>query len=126
LLLVVVVILMACLFVCLFVFLHRYNNQWIIVDYKQFTPGESLGEGLLWIAEQIPGYVVSSDETATLEKTSYWASYNIPYFPFVYNISGYPPLYQKYGNEYSYQHCARANIFRRDVSKVSCLLLFVC
>jgi hypothetical protein len=46
------------------------------------------------------------------------ASYNIPYFPFVYNISGYWPYFEKYGNTYSHDHCARANIFRRDAPQV--------
>jgi hypothetical protein len=36
----------------------RYNNQWIIVDYKLFNPGQPLQPGTLWIAEQIPGYVI--------------------------------------------------------------------
>lgn len=34
-----------------------YNNQWIVVDYNKFEPGKPLKEGLLWISEQIPGYV---------------------------------------------------------------------
>lgn len=95
-----------------------YNNQWMIVDYKLFTPGESLVPGTLWIAEQIPGYVISSDETSVLNDQNYWASYNIPFFPFVYNISGYPDAYKKYGNGYSYSMCPRAQIFRRDQHQV--------
>jgi hypothetical protein len=30
----------------------------MIVDYKLFTPGEALLPGTLWVAEQIPGYVI--------------------------------------------------------------------
>lgn len=33
-----------------------YNNQWIVVDYKKFTPKKPLQDGALWILEQIPGY----------------------------------------------------------------------
>jgi hypothetical protein len=95
-----------------------YNNQWIIVDNKLFTPGQNLKPNTLWIAEQIPGFVISSDETNTLISTGYWASYNIPYFSFVYNISGYPQQYQQYGDAYSYTKCPRAQIFARDHSKV--------
>jgi len=98
-----------------------YNNQYQVVDYKQFTPGNPLQPGTLWIVEQIPGYVVSADETSHLIEDGYWASYNIPFFPFVYNISGYPQYYKSYGNTYSYSHCARANIFRRDQGEVSTL-----
>lgn len=35
--------------------LGRYNNQWMIVDYKVFVPGRpSPGSGVLTILEQIP------------------------------------------------------------------------
>jgi len=100
-----------------------YNNQWIVVDYKLFTPSQPLQPGTLWIAEQIPGYVISSDMTNTLITSGYWGSYNVPYFPFVYNISGYPEYAQKYpwGNLYSYSQCPRAKIFRRDQGPVSTL-----
>jgi len=95
-----------------------YNNQWIVVDYKAFQPGQTLTSGVLWIGEQIPGYFVTSDITEILY-ASYWASYNIPYFPFVWNISGYLPYYQKYGDEWSWHDCARARIFRRDAPAVA-------
>jgi len=96
-----------------------YNNQWIVVDYKLHKKGEPLIDGVLWIAEQIPGYVISADKTDVLNATSYWGSYNIPYFPFVYNISGYPEAAkQAGGNSFSYSMCPRAQIFRRDHHKV--------
>jgi len=95
-----------------------YNNQYQIIDYKLFTPGQPLKPNTLWIAEQIPGFVVAEDLTSWLAKNGYWASYNIPYFPFIYNISGYPALYKQYGNEFSWSQCARAQIFRRDQGAV--------
>jgi len=98
-----------------------YNNQYIIVDNKQFTPGEVPRAGTLWIGEQIPGFVIAQDMTPTLIDNGYWASYNIPYFPFIYNISGYVPFFEKYGNAYSHDHCARAKIFRRDQGGVQTL-----
>lgn len=55
--------------------------------------------------------------TSTLVTQGFWPSYNIPYFPFIYDISGYPAQYKLYGNEYSYTMCARAQIFRRDAGK---------
>jgi len=95
-----------------------YNNQWQVVDYKLFTPGQALQPNTLWIAEQIPGWVVSADQTSSLDSTAgqgYWPSYNVPFFPFVYNISGYT---QFKSNAFSYEHCPRANIFRRDQNNV--------
>ena len=44
---------------------------------------------------------------------------NIPYFPEIYNASGYPAMVAKYGSPYSYEHCQRANIFRRNQTTVS-------
>jgi len=91
-----------------------YNNQWMIVDFKQAR----MGAGLLWVVEQIPGYVEGSDLTPWVLANSYWASYNIPYFKDIYSVSGYAAMFQKYGNEFSWESCPRANIFRRNESAV--------
>lgn len=32
-----------------------YNNQWMVFDYKLFTPGKPLPSNTFWIAEQLPG-----------------------------------------------------------------------
>eukprot|EP01124_Arcella_intermedia_P007924 TRINITY_DN1490_c0_g1_i1.p1 TRINITY_DN1490_c0_g1~~TRINITY_DN1490_c0_g1_i1.p1 ORF type:complete len:540 (+),score=100.73 TRINITY_DN1490_c0_g1_i1:93-1622(+) len=98
-----------------------YNNQWQVIDYKLFVPGKPIQPGTLWIAEQIPGFVFSADKSDFLANGGFWPSYNIPYFIENYNISGYPSLFEKYGNTYSYQNCARAQIFRRDAGKVQTL-----
>jgi len=95
-----------------------YNNQWQIVDNKLFTPGQPLQPNTLWIAEQIPGFVVSAYITSVLISQGYFPSYNVPYFPFIYNISGYPAQEKAYGPMFSYNSCARANIFRRDQHNV--------
>lgn len=56
-----------------------------------------------------------------LKSTLHWPSYNIPYFPFIYNISDYPEYYKKYGDEFSCTECARATIFARDYKAVETL-----
>jgi len=34
---------------------QRYNNQWMVVDYKKFVAhSSSVGAGLLFVLEQIP------------------------------------------------------------------------
>jgi len=96
-----------------------YNNQWIIVDQKLFTAGETPQPGTLHILEQVPGFIVAADQTEALITDGYWASYNVPFYPFIWEISGYGIEYEKYGNAYSHDDCARGKIFRRDQNKVN-------
>merc|ERR1711988_1411572 len=84
-----------------------YNNQWMALDVNSKE---------LVITEQIPGLIKTLNVTNILHSQGYWASYNIPYDQEIYNISGYE--LQNLGNEFSYQKCPRANIFRNR-SKVS-------
>lgn len=96
-----------------------YNNQWMIVDYKKFERHNSdLNAGLLWIIEQMPGNTKASDVTNILQRQTYWPSYNIPYFPSIFSMSGQTQKVQKKGSFYSYEDNPRAQIFRRDQSKV--------
>lgn len=55
------------------------NNQYMVVDYKLFSPGQPLVPNTLWVVEQIPGLVVGSCLTLQLER-GYFPSYNIPNF----------------------------------------------
>ena len=57
--------------------IQSYNNEWMIIDYKLFYPGEPLRKGLLTVLEQIPGQVYWEDKTDTLVTQTYWPSYNI-------------------------------------------------
>ncbi|XP_062613550.1 citron Rho-interacting kinase-like, partial [Saccostrea cucullata] len=96
-----------------------YNNQWMIVDYKQFVPGSANMKNLLYVVEQIPGMMAAEDKTDLVLKQSYWPSYNIPYFPSIFNMSGGNELVKKYGEWFSYNGSPRAKIFKRDNSKVT-------
>lgn len=96
-----------------------YNNQWMVVDYKLFESGHSLKDGLLTVLEQIPGTVYWEDSTEKLRNTSYWASYNIAYYPDIYNSSGTMDAYNKYGDFFSHKNSPRSKIFRRDHHKVN-------
>jgi len=96
-----------------------YNNQWMVVDYNKFTPGQTeLTDDLFWVAEQIPGYIQSGDMTKVLEKRGFWPSYNSPYFEDVFNMSGNVELMEKYGDWFSYERTPRAKIFDRDAPKI--------
>jgi hypothetical protein len=98
-----------------------YNNQYMVVDFKRYSPGASLVPGTLWVAEQIPGLVHRADVTAVLSAQGYWASYNIPYFADVYALSGFAALEQQQGSFWSHAKYARAEIFARDAPNVGTL-----
>jgi hypothetical protein len=101
-----------------------YNNQWMIFDMKRFTKGEPLPPGTFWVAEQLPGGgfpfgITAADQSAELTDRSYWASYNLPFYPNVFNLSGVMKRYAAEGDLYSYSNCSRARIFRRNQSAVN-------
>jgi len=96
-----------------------YNNEWMVLDYKLFTPGSVPPLGTFTVLEQMPGpYIVYADMTSWLIQYGYWASYNRPYFAEIYNISNQWALYYEYGEHYSWNNTARAEIFRRNQSAV--------
>lgn len=90
----------------------------MVVDYKLFVPGKPLASNLLWILEQMPGYVHKQDMTEILA-LGYWPSYNMPYFRDVFVRSGFPSMVEKYGNWFTHELHPRAKIFRRDQYKIN-------
>ncbi|GIL42922.1 hypothetical protein Vafri_750 [Volvox africanus] len=108
-----------------------YNNQYMILDSKRFIPHTELQPGLLRVVEQMPGFHKTADVTAELSR-GYWPSYNVAYFPEVYDAAGYPDmiarLEEKGPKKYAfsirllkYQIAPRAAIFRRDQGQVDTL-----
>jgi len=95
-----------------------YNNQWMVVDYSKFQAGSGMQDYTLTVGEQAPGVYEFADQTEHLRREKYWASYNVPFYPLIWRYSGYEPKYQKFGNAYSHDQCARAQIYRRDQGKV--------
>ncbi|ESO04980.1 hypothetical protein HELRODRAFT_185539 [Helobdella robusta] len=96
-----------------------YNNQWMVLNYKLFTPGaKEIKDGLLYVVEQIPGLTVGQDVTFVLRNQTYWPSYNSPYFKEIFNASGCQENVKKYGDWFTYEKTPRALIFKRDHSKV--------
>jgi hypothetical protein len=94
-----------------------YNNQWMTVDYKLFTPKQPLPPNLFWVSEQMPGFHVAADQTDVLQR-GHWPSYNVPFYSAVYQASGYPAMVKANGPSESYQLAPRAPIFRRDAEAV--------
>lgn len=95
-----------------------YNNQYMVVDVSKVALGSFISDGALTIVEQIPGLVEHSDQTQAL-RLGYWPSYNIPFHRKIYELSGYPQRWKERGDQYSYDLCARAKIFRRDQASVT-------
>ncbi|KAH7987008.1 hypothetical protein HPB49_026514 [Dermacentor silvarum] len=97
---------------------YRYNNQWMLVDYKQFIPTAELKDGLLFVLEQLPKYINVTDATQSLRDQTYWASYSVPAFQFIYSKSGWWKLVDKYGDWFTYDRTPRALMFLRDHNRV--------
>uniref|UniRef100_A0AAQ5ZQC6 Phospholipase B-like n=1 Tax=Amphiprion ocellaris TaxID=80972 RepID=A0AAQ5ZQC6_AMPOC len=122
-----------------------YNNQWMIVDYKHFTPGKTdIKEKLLVVLEQIPGLIVYTDKTEELLKKvssletlvlyiyifSYLYLLMCRYYVEIFNASGCNELVEKFGPWFSLDQNPRAQIFRRnqtavtDVDSMICLMRY--
>ncbi|XP_065837350.1 phospholipase B-like 1 [Oscarella lobularis] len=95
-----------------------YTNQYMLLDLKRFKAKMSLEDGALWVAEQIPGLTVAQDLTRMLRE-GHWASYNVPFYEKIYNMSGYVDFVESHGVEFSHELAPRAKIFRRDSDKVA-------
>ncbi|XP_065892307.1 putative phospholipase B-like 2 isoform X2 [Dysidea avara] len=96
-----------------------YNNQWMVVDYKQIKPGEELGSDTLWALEQLPDSIHHKDVTDVLKSQGYWASYNIPYFDDIFEKSGFAKLADQFGSFFTHAGSPRAKIFARDQDKIT-------
>nr|XP_020443485.1 phospholipase B-like 1 [Monopterus albus] len=90
-----------------------YNNQYMVLDRSKVKLGHSVDDGALTVVEQIPGLVEYSDQTQALRR-GYWPSYNVPFHQNIYTLSGYKEMWKEFGNDFSYDLCPRAKIFRRD------------
>ena len=66
--------------------------------------------------EQMPGdnNVNFADMSQYLTERSYWASYNVPFFEDIRDVSGYTELVKSLsnGDSFSYDKNPRANLFR--------------
>jgi hypothetical protein len=95
-----------------------YTNQWMVLDLKLFTPGSNPQTGFLTVLEEVPGLIHVEDKTSVLVDQTYWASYNVPYYPDIAEASGYARICQK-DVDYCFNTAPRAYIFRDNHSKVT-------
>ncbi|GAX78296.1 hypothetical protein CEUSTIGMA_g5738.t1 [Chlamydomonas eustigma] len=92
-----------------------YNNQWMVLDVEMLQTKGAVKD-ILWVLEQLPGTTQSADVSSELLEKGYWASYNVPYFPRIYNLSGYP------ATKNLHQTCPRAKLFAREQKNVVSLV----
>ena len=96
-----------------------YNNQWVVVNMRLFVPGKPIVRGTMWVSEQMPGIVVSADQSDLLNKMQYFPSYNIPFYPLVRKISLNDDMERQYGSFFSYDDYCRARILRREHANIT-------
>ncbi|XP_070385056.1 putative phospholipase B-like 2 isoform X5 [Dermacentor albipictus] len=91
------------------------NSQWTVIDYNLFKRKvKKLPQDFVWYHEELPrGYSMSADITSFVQTQGYWASYNIPFFPTIFNASGMARLAAEYGDWFTYDRCPRALMFKR-------------
>ncbi|CAI2347425.1 unnamed protein product [Caenorhabditis sp. 36 PRJEB53466] len=95
-----------------------YNNQWTVLDWKLFTPGQEIPDkDVVWILEQTPGYAETRDMTWYLKKFTYFPSYNIPFLPKISERSGFDGKAKQF-SWFEWGGSPRARIFDRDHNKV--------
>lgn len=93
-----------------------YNNQWILIDFGRFYEWKISNDlhvpsNILWIGEQAPGLIITKDMTEYLFESTYWASYNRPYFAEIANVSGYTAASKLKGEWFHHRKCPRARMF---------------
>jgi hypothetical protein len=105
-----------------FFYSGTYNNQWMMMDFKllnETSQSGKLSDGFLTVLEQLPNQFVVKDQTDVLRSKTYWASYNRPFYPEIFENSGTQQKTDEFGDWFSYDKTPRAKIFHRDHSKVN-------
>lgn len=94
-----------------------YNNQYMILNLQGFQNG-AMRAGGFYVAEQMPGLCISQDQTEHLNTVGYWASYNRPFYPQIWEGMNWTAM-EKLSSYYSYSDNYRALIFAREQAKVT-------
>lgn len=92
-----------------------YSSQWMVMDYKKFTPGQELPDGAFYVLEQVPGTSHYEDMSGRLREKHYWASFDRAFFDDVRATTGDDALQSREGDQpeaelFSKDHTPRAQI----------------
>mmetsp|Transcript_123390 Transcript_123390/g.356674 ORF Transcript_123390/g.356674 Transcript_123390/m.356674 type:complete len:676 (-) Transcript_123390:86-2113(-) len=90
-----------------------YSSQWLILDYKRFTPGADLPAGTFTILEQAPGVDHIEDMSATLQRDGYWADFDRAYFDDVRERTGDASMVERSKRSAKF---AEAEIYSKDMT----------
>ncbi|XP_045773042.1 putative phospholipase B-like lamina ancestor [Maniola jurtina] len=75
--------------------------------------GSGRAKGLLWLIEQVPGRTHSADISDAFMEKKYWASYGLPFFVDIANITHVTKMEEAHGKLFSESESPRALIFQR-------------
>ena len=96
-----------------------YTNQWMVLDLSLFNPGSAPPTGFFSVLEEVPGLVVSKDQTALLLEQTYWRSFNSPFYPDIQEAAGYTRLCKAGVSNACYEKAPRAVLFAEYQGAVS-------
>lgn len=88
-----------------------YSSQWLVMDYKKFTPGSSLPDGTFFVLEQAPGISHYEDMTDALRTAGYWASFDRAFFDDIRARTGDAGMVEK---SLRASQFAQAEIYSKD------------
>jgi hypothetical protein len=72
----------------------------MVIDTNKFVAGTPPQPDFLTVLEQIPGTIVSQDQTFYLINNDYFPSYNRPFYPEIFNLTDQMGLVRKRGDHY--------------------------
>ncbi|CAH2269291.1 putative phospholipase B-like lamina ancestor [Pararge aegeria] len=75
--------------------------------------GSGRAKGLLWLIEQVPGRTHSADISDAFLEKKYWATYGLPFFVDIANVTHVTKMEATYGKIFSESESPRAVIFQR-------------
>jgi len=103
-----------------------YSSQWMVMDYKKFTPGQELPDGAFYVLEQAPGTSHYEDMSGHLREKHYWASFDRAYFDATRSATGDDDQQQRlegrpYAELFSKDHTPRAQIVKQTEEAITSL-----